>query len=101
MTSIAEITEIVRDECVHQGEVSAERGFDKEGLAGHFDDLLSILHRRADTGCCQDTAEAKSPSANLLDQGALRHELHLQFAGHHLPLGFCIETNMAHDSFAQ
>ena len=49
----------------------------------------------------QDAAEAESAGADALDQGALRHELHLQFAGHHLPLGFWIETDMADDGLAQ
>jgi hypothetical protein len=31
----------------------------------------------------------------------LRHELHLQFAGQHLPLGLGVETNVADDGLAQ
>ena len=38
---------------------------------------------------------------NTFDKRTLGNELNLQFAGHHLPLGLAIETDMACDRLAQ
>ena len=62
--------------------------------------LLAVLDRRADAGLRQDAAQPMTAGADAFDQRALRHELHLQFAGHHLLLGFGIEADVAHDGLA-
>src|SRR4029077_19659216 len=45
-------------------------------------------------------AEAMTAGADAFDQRALRNEIHLQFASHHLLLSFGIEADMAHDGLA-
>ena len=65
-----------------------------------FDTLLAILHRRPDARLRQDAAQAMTARANAFDQRALWNEVHLQFASHHLLLGFWIEPYVAHDGLA-
>ena len=62
--------------------------------------LLAFLDDRADTGRSEDSAEPEASGANSLDQRALRNELDLQFAGHHLSLCLGVEADVADDRFA-
>ena len=98
---VAQIAEIVGKECLHQREVGAECDFEQIALAVHFDALLAALDRRADAGLRQDAAQSITAGADALDERALRHELHLQLTGHHLPLSFGVEADVAHDRLAQ
>ena len=49
----------------------------------------------------QNPAEPEAAGANALDEGALRHQFHLEFAGQHLPLRLRIKADMAYDGLAQ
>jgi hypothetical protein len=39
--------------------------------------------------------------ADALDQCSLRDKINLELSCHHLPLGFRVKADMAHDSLAQ
>ena len=97
---VAQIAEIIGEECLHQREVGAERDFEQIALAVHLDALLAGLDRRADAGLRQNAAEPVSAGADAFDERTLRHQLDLQLAGQHLPLRFGIEANVAHDRLA-
>ena len=53
---IAQVAEIVGEECLHQREIGAQRDFEQIAFAAHVDTLLAVLHRCADAGLCQNAA---------------------------------------------
>jgi hypothetical protein len=97
---VAQIAQIIGKECLHQSEVGTQRDFKQIGLAVHIDRLLTLLDGRAEACLRQNATEPMPAAAYSLDECSLRYELDLQFAGHHLALGFGIKTNMAHDDLA-
>ena len=62
--------------------------------------LLSVRHLGADSGWRQHATQAVAAGANLLDERALRHEIDLQIARHHLLLRLGVQADMAGDHLA-
>jgi hypothetical protein len=98
---VAQVSQVIGQECLHQRKVGAQRGFEQIAFAVQIDPLLAGLHRRPDAGLRQDPAEPMPAGADALDQRSLRDKFHFEFPSHHLPLGLRIEADMAHDSLAQ
>ena len=97
---VGEVAEVVGEKRVHQREVGAQRDLDEIGPAVHLDRLLAFLDFGANAGRRQHAAEAVAAGADLLDQRALRHEIDLQVASHHLLLRLGIQADVAGDHLA-
>jgi hypothetical protein len=97
---VAQVPQVIGQECLHQRKVGAQGGFEQIALAVEVDPPLAGLDRRADAGLRQDPTEPMPTGADAFDQRSLRDKLHLEFPGHHLPLGFRVQADMAHDSLA-
>ena len=97
---IAQVTEIIGEKCLHQRKVGAQGDLEEIALSVDLDDPLALGGKRANAGRSEDAPQTKAAGANPLDERPLRDKLHLDFAGHHLTLGFGVEANMADDRLA-
>src|SRR3974390_1198756 len=97
---IAEITQIVGEKRLHQGEIGAQRRLEDLILSMPLDPALAFLDDRADPRRRENSAEPESAGANALDKRALRHKFDVQLSRHHLTLGFGIEADMARHDLA-
>ena len=94
---VFEVADVVRPLRRDQRKVAADRRFQEIALAAGLDDLLSLLHCRAQAGGGEHTAEAGTAGSDPFHERTLGYQLHLHFAGQHLCLGFRIEPDVRDD----
>jgi len=80
-----------------EGEVGAERQFQQPGLAVDLHGPLAALHQGAEPGPREHAAEAVPPGADPLGERPLGHELDLDRAVDHLPLGLGVGPDVRRD----
>ena len=94
---VGEIAEVIRQKCVHQREIGAQRSLEQVRLAVNLDLLLAFLDEGADAGRRQYAAEAAAAGADALHESALRDQVDSDVLAQHLLLCLRVQPDVGAD----
>src|SRR3974390_978977 len=98
---VSEVSGVIGNKGVDEGEIRAQSCFDEVLLAVDFQLALVFFNDGAEACWGQDATEAIAATTNTFYKRALRHQLHLEFPSNHLLLCLWVQADVADDAFPE